>query len=432
MSDIAISVSNVSKCYHVFDDQRSRLLHTVWPAYTKGVQEVWALKEINFEIKRGESVAIIGRNGGGKSTLLEILTGTLTPTTGSIKVNGRVSALLELGSGFNPEYSGRDNVILNGLLLGLSKDDILRRFDEIEAFAEIGAAIDRPVKTYSSGMMMRLAFAVQVLCDPDILIIDEALSVGDFFFQQKCLSYISGLCSKGVTLLFVSHDMGSVRDLCSRAVYLQQGCLVWDGEVNAGIQLYLNEGQSIKKQKKELVPQENTQAANAPAVWGAGALWLAGSVEAKATQILAVKVENDCGVPIQEVRIGEKLRIAVWYRADEDKPVHISVTLKNRYDQVVNSTSSFTLDTTMPSSTNRDVTAYVFELEMTLEAGQYSAMVNLGHLGEKPNQGVVLDETSWFGPLEIRWDYLADTAPFLGMFGLPARAILNSQSRQEA
>jgi lipopolysaccharide transport system ATP-binding protein len=164
MSDIAISVSSISKCYRIFENERSRLMHAVYPARTKGMDEIWALKDINFEIKRGEAVAIIGRNGGGKSTLLEILTGTLTPTTGSIKVNGRVSALLELGSAFNPEYSGRDNVILNGLLMGLTKDEILGRFAEIEAFAEIGTAIDHTVKTYSSGMMMRLAFAVQVVC----------------------------------------------------------------------------------------------------------------------------------------------------------------------------------------------------------------------------------------------------------------------------
>ncbi|MDD5181287.1 MAG: ABC transporter ATP-binding protein, partial [Gallionellaceae bacterium] len=239
MTDIAISVRNVSKCYRVFDDQRSRLLHAIWPKHTKGMQEILALKDISFEIKRGEAVAIIGRNGGGKSTLLEILTGTLTPTTGEVKVHGRVSGLLELGSGFNPEYSGRDNVILNGLLLGLSREEILGRFDEIEAFAEIGAAIDRPVKTYSSGMTMRLAFAVQVLCEPDILIIDEALSVGDFFFQQKCLGFIRGLCAKGVTLLFVSHDMGTVRDICRRAVYLKQGHLHFFGETYLAIREYM-------------------------------------------------------------------------------------------------------------------------------------------------------------------------------------------------
>src|ERR1700682_106688 len=238
MTDIAISVRNISKCYRVFDDQRSRLLHAVWHKHTKGTQEVWALKDINFEIKRGESVAIIGRNGGGKSTLLEILTGTLTPTTGEVKVNGRVSGLLELGSGFNPAYSGKDNVILNGLLLGLSREEILSRFVEIEAFAEIGAAIDRPVKTYSSGMMMRLAFAVQVLTDPDILIIDEALSVGDFFFQQKCFTYIRSLREKGVTLLFVSHDMGTVRDLCNRAIWLDEGHLQFVGETQLAISQY--------------------------------------------------------------------------------------------------------------------------------------------------------------------------------------------------
>lgn len=420
MSDIAISVSNISKCYRVFDNQRSRLLHAVWPAHTKGMQEVWALKDINFEIKRGEAVAIIGRNGGGKSTLLEILTGTLTPTTGSVKVHGRVSALLELGSGFNPEYSGRDNVILNGLLLGLSKEDILSRFSEIEAFAEIGAAIDRPVKTYSSGMMMRLAFAVQVLCDPDILIIDEALSVGDFFFQQKCLSYIRGLCAKGVTLLFVSHDMGTVRDLCSRALYLHKGLLAWDGEVNTGIQHYLKESHPAETKKTRLVLKDHSSDAT---LWSEDALWRCAASEGDSTQILAVAVENVNGQPVQEVRIGERLRFVVWYRADELEPVHISLTLKNRYDQVINSTSSYSLGVSMPSSTGQKVVAFAIELDMNIEAGQYSAKVNLGRLGEKPNQGVVIDETTWFGPLEIRWDYLVDSAPFLGMFGIPARAV---------
>src|SRR6185295_15923251 len=182
---------------------------------------------------------IIGRNGSGKSTLLQIITGTLVPTTGELAVNGRVSALLELGSGFNPEYTGRDNVMMNGLILGLGRDEIARRFDEIAAFAEIGDAIDRPVKTYSSGMLMRLAFAVQVLTDPDILVIDEALSVGDFFFQQKCFGHMRALCEKGVTLAFVSHDMGTVRDLCGRAIYLRDGRVAFAGETSLAIHHYL-------------------------------------------------------------------------------------------------------------------------------------------------------------------------------------------------
>src|SRR3990167_3801909 len=227
-SNNVIEAVNINKCYSVYENRRSRILGSILPRYKLNAQNVQALKDINFTIKRGEAVAIIGRNGSGKSTLLEILTGTLTATSGIVHTHGRVSALLELGSGFNPEYTGRDNVILNGLLLGLSKKEILDRFQEIEDFAEIGVAINRPVKTYSSGMIMRLAFAVQVLCDPDILIIDEALSVGDFFFQQKCLRHVLNLCKRGLTLVFVSHDMGIVRDLCPRVLYLKQGQLLFD------------------------------------------------------------------------------------------------------------------------------------------------------------------------------------------------------------
>lgn len=426
MSDIAISVSNVSKCYRVFDDQHSRLLHAIWPTHTRGMQEVWAIKDISFEIRRGESVAIIGRNGGGKSTLLEILTGTLTPTTGSVKVNGRVSALLELGSGFNPEYSGRDNVVLNGLLLGLSKEVILSRFDEIEAFAEIGAAIDRPVKTYSSGMVMRLAFAVQVLCDPDILIIDEALSVGDFFFQQKCLSYIRNLCSKGVTLLFVSHDMGIVRDLCARAVYLRSGSLAWDGEVTAVIQYYLTQGagRAINNKYAISILEQPPSVETTTVISASDVLWRAEVDDVKVTKILSVTLESVEGQSIQAVRIGEIIRFMVQYQANEVEPVHISVTFKNRFDQVVSSTNSLALGLSMPGSTSSNTKTCIFELEMNLEAGQYSVMVNLCHLGGKPNQGIVLDETTWFGPIEVKWDYVTNTAPFLGMFGIPARAIL--------
>lgn len=422
MSDIAISVKNVSKCYRAFDDQRSRLLHAVWPRYTKGMQEVWALKDINFEIKRGEAVAIIGRNGGGKSTLLEILTGTLTPTTGSVKVNGRVSALLELGSGFNPEYSGRDNVILNGLLLGLSKDDILSRFGEIESFSGIGVSIDRPVKTYSSGMMMRLAFAVQVLCDPDILIIDEALSVGDFFFQQKCLSYIRTLCAKGVTLLFVSHDMGTVRDLCTRAVYLQQGCLAWSGEVNAAVQRYLTDDPSggtqatLTAMGQAKLPNGDPYTATP---WGSNALWQQ-QTSSKATQILAVVVEDAFGTEVLAARMGETLRFEVWYQAEEVAPVHVSVVLKNRYDQVVNCTSSYTLGLEMPSSLGRNIASFTLDLKMQLEAGQYSLQVSLGSVESQENQGRILDETPWLGPLALSWDYSTSAPPFYGMFGLPA------------
>ncbi|CNB43270.1 TPA: ABC transporter ATP-binding protein [Yersinia enterocolitica] len=425
MTNIAISVHNVSKCYRVFDDQRSRLLHAIWPKYIKGVQDVWALKDINFEVQRGEAVALIGRNGGGKSTLLEILTGTLTPTTGEVNVNGRVSALLELGSGFNPEYSGRDNVILNGLLLGLSKQEIVERFNEIETFAGIGAAIERPVKTYSSGMIMRLAFSVQVLCDPDILIIDEALSVGDFFFQQKCFSYIRGLRAKGVTLLFVSHDMGTVRDLCSRALYLQQGQMVWNGEVNAAIQRYLGGESSVKTSAvtaitlDEPMPQQKLTSEKP---WQSAALWQREIRADAVTQIVAVVIEDIAGNATQLVRLGETLRLIVWYQANEIEPVHVSVLLKNAYEQLVNCTSSYTLGIPMLASTDCNLATFTLDLDFNLEAGQYSIMVSLGVIGEQPNQGTILDETPYLGPLTVRWDYSTDIPPFFGMFGVPVRA----------
>lgn len=224
----AIRVENLSKCYQIYNQPRDRLRQFVFPRLHRIIglpskqyyQEFWALKDISFEIKKGETVAIIGRNGSGKSTLLQMICGTLSPTSGSIETHGRIAALLELGSGFNPEFTGRENVYLNASVLGLAKNQIDDRFDQIIAFADIGEFIDQPVKTYSSGMMVRLAFAVTAHVDADILIIDEALAVGDAFFQQKCMRFLRGFQDKNGTLLFVSHDTGAVLSLCEKAVML--------------------------------------------------------------------------------------------------------------------------------------------------------------------------------------------------------------------
>lgn len=189
----------------------------------KGYHDFHALRDVTFELRQGEAVGIMGRNGAGKSTLLQLIAGTLRPTSGTIEVNGRVAALLELGAGFNPDFSGRENVFLTGAVLGLSRADMESKFDEVAAFADIGEFIDQPVKTYSSGMMMRLAFAVNTCVDPDILIVDEALSVGDAPFQAKCFRRLRQLIDQGVSLLFVSHDLGTVRSICSRALWLKQG-----------------------------------------------------------------------------------------------------------------------------------------------------------------------------------------------------------------
>lgn len=229
--NIAIRVTNLSKCYQIYDAPRDRLKQFVVPRLLRLVRrepkqyfrEFWALKDVSFEIRKGETVGIIGRNGSGKSTLLQMICGTLTPTTGSIQTNGRIAALLELGSGFNPEFTGRENIYMNAAVLGLSREEVEARFDDIVAFADIGQFIEQPVKTYSSGMAVRLAFAVAIHVDPEILIVDEALSVGDELFQRKCFSRIEAIRASGSTILFVSHSGGTIVELCDRAVLLDGG-----------------------------------------------------------------------------------------------------------------------------------------------------------------------------------------------------------------
>jgi len=227
-----IRLDAISKCYRIFQNPQDRVKQALVDRF-QGVlgrknasplyREHWALRDVSFELQAGEAVGILGRNGAGKSTLLQIIAGTLEPTAGTVQTKGRITALLELGSGFNPEFTGRENVILNAQILGLSREDALSRFDDIAAFADIGDFIDQPVKTYSSGMMMRLAFAVQTAVDPMVLIIDEALSVGDMFFQAKCMNRINKLLDSGVALLFVSHDIGVVRQICKRAILFEAG-----------------------------------------------------------------------------------------------------------------------------------------------------------------------------------------------------------------
>ena len=202
---IAISLKNVSKVFRRYRRPVERLKEILIPGKSRA-EEFWALRNINLEIPKGETLGIIGRNGSGKSTLLQIIAGTLTPTTGELELNGRVSALLELGSGFNPEFTGRQNVFFNGRVLGLSQEEVAEKFDQIAAFADIGDFIDQPIKTYSSGMVVRLAFAVVAHTEPSILIVDEALAVGDAKFQAKCIKRIRDMKNNGVTLLFVSHD----------------------------------------------------------------------------------------------------------------------------------------------------------------------------------------------------------------------------------
>jgi lipopolysaccharide transport system ATP-binding protein len=235
--DIRIRVEGLSKRYEMYSQPSDRLKQMILPRFQRAMgrsphayfKEFWALRDVSFNVRRGETVGIVGRNGSGKSTLLQMICGTIHPTLGRFEVDGRISALLELGAGFNPEFTGRENVLLSGLVYGIPEEEIRRKYDEVLDFAGIGEFIDQPVKTYSSGMYVRLAFAVAINVSPDLLVVDEALAVGDEAFQRKCLARIDAICESGATVLFVSHSAGTVVELCDRAILLDGGEMLMEG-----------------------------------------------------------------------------------------------------------------------------------------------------------------------------------------------------------
>lgn len=439
MSDaIAISVQNISKAYRIWERPAARLTSPLIDAAGKltgirafrqqaahGYRDFWALKDISFEVRKGESVGIIGRNGSGKSTLLQIIAGTLQPTVGAARVDGRVAALLELGSGFNPDFTGRENVFLNGTVLGLTRREMEARFDEIAAFADIGDFIDQPIKTYSSGMMVRLAFAVQTAVEPEILIVDEALSVGDFFFQQKCFKRIAELRARGTTFLFVSHDLGSVRSLCERTLYLKHGRTVLFGETQPVVAAYYAEGADPAAPAPGSTPDPaKTRAVSASlksqALWWADAT--APSQPALPVQLVGLIVCDDAGRPCTRAKTGHVLHFKILFRAAEDGQYHAALELKNRYDQIVTSLSSYTSGLA-PIALKAGQTATLdLAVNLNFEGGRYSAQVLLAVPSALANRAARLDSSPWVGPIEVTWDYENERAPFLGMFGPQVQA----------
>ncbi len=234
----AICIKNAGKCYQIYERPLDRLKQSFWRGKKKFFREFWAVRNASFEIRKGETVGIIGSNGSGKSTLLQLICGILNPSVGELEVDGRIAALLELGAGFNPEFTGRENVFMNAAIMGLSGPEIEERYNDIVAFANIGQFIDHPVKTYSSGMYVRLAFATAINVSPDILVVDEALSVGDVRFQQKCMAKIRQFCKTG-TVIFVSHDTSAITELCTRAIWIESGKICMDGLPKFVVEKYL-------------------------------------------------------------------------------------------------------------------------------------------------------------------------------------------------
>ncbi len=268
-----IEVKNLTKVYKMYKNPGERVKESLFPKkYSHKIRDFYALRDVSFNIEKGETVGIIGKNGSGKSTLLKILTGVINQTEGIKEMRGSISALLELGTGFNPEYTGIENIYLNGTIMGIPREEMSAKIEEICEFAEIGDFINQPVKNYSSGMFVRLAFAVAINTDPEILIVDEALAVGDYRFQAKCYNKFEEMKEKGKTILFVSHDIDAVRRFCSRAIWLDGGKVVMDGDVNNVSSKYMefitsNETDAMaiinkKKKEKELVEEKQFDAIN--------------------------------------------------------------------------------------------------------------------------------------------------------------------------
>lgn len=423
-----IKVSGVSKAFRLYNRRLDRIKETFHPFKKKYYEPFWALKDISFEVEKGEAIGIIGRNGSGKSTLLQILCGIIKPTAGNVKVEGRISALLELGAGFNPEFTGKENVYLNAAILGFSKKEMDERYDDIVRFAEIGEFIDNPVKTYSSGMYVRLAFAVHACMDPQILIVDEALSVGDFFFQQKCMKHMLSLRKKKVTLIFVSHDSSMVRDLCDKVVYLQNGQQRYFGPSRKAIQLYYQEG-AVQLQPNECQIDENLDLISFPKneqlhivdILKKKAIWMAkegdktNNLEARLAAVIVLDSENEMTM---KFRMGEKIKFKVLYQTFTENPIHVSVTVKNRYNQIINCNGSYISEIEPLKVKKGSYIIFEFQMECGIELGHYSFSFNLSKIS-LPNRGITIDETPWLGPLAIDWDFENKKAPFLGMFNIP-------------
>ncbi len=395
-SDIAISVRGLSKYYEFEHVGEWSLFGRRGRRRQRSGKGYLALSDVSFDIPRGQAVGLIGRNGAGKSTLLQILTGSLQPSEGEVKVHGRVSALLELGAGFNPEFTGRENIFLAGAVLGMSAAEIRAKYQAIIDFADIGEFIDHPVKSYSSGMMVRLAFALQVHVDPDVLIVDEALSVGDIFFQQKCIAKIREILQRGVTLLFVSHGLNSVKSLCSRAIHLERGVVRADGPADEVCDAYQNSMTSSSLQDWKLAVEASKMADDGESAMSVGRLRGAageqadpgferrlsqrsGSGELRFTGMLVL---DEGGNAVHAIEQAGRVRVRAYMQAHADIPEGAALGILLR-DAAGVDLMAFNTDFyrhRLPALEAGRAYAWELELDLPLARGYYSL-----HCGIKPH-----------------------------------------------
>lgn len=389
MCDTAIEVSDVTKVYRLYERQRDRLWETLGLDRKKTYKEKYALNHVSFRVKRGETVGIIGTNGSGKSTMLKLITGVLIPTAGSIRVDGRISALLELGAGFNMEYTGIENVYLNGAMIGFTKEEIDARLDDIISFADIGDYINQPVKSYSSGMFVRLAFAVAINIDPEILIVDEALSVGDVFFQSKCYRKFEEFRRAGKTILFVSHDLSAISRYCDRAILLNQGDLIYDGTPKEAIDLY----KKVLVGQYEEKPAEQPEAADGEKreIQGIGSdsgLWKSrypvnpSLIEygEKNGEIVDYALLDENGLMTSNFLKGTVFTVRMKIRAHADilEPI-FAFTIKNMKGIEICGTNTTMEHVPVPTMHDGDEHVVEFTQKMDLQGGEY--LLSLGCTG---------------------------------------------------
>ncbi len=443
-SEPLIEASGLSKVYRIWDSPSSRLSAPILQAaagllpkdssarrklaerVSSKCRDFHALKDVNFVVRKGEATGIIGRNGSGKSTLLQLIAGTLTPTSGTVRVMGTVSALLELGSGFNPDFSGRENVFLNGAIFGLTRSEMQGKFEEIAEFAEIGEYIEQPVKTYSSGMMVRLAFSVAFSVQPDILIIDEALSVGDVFFQQKCFKKLHEMLEKGTTLLFVSHDMEAVRNLCEQVVLLDHGQVNFLGAPDETVSRYYALYGKKASGRFAKTPAAIADAAIVPAAAKADLLAhnILGSAKSRHgggnLEAAALTVENEHGahsLRIEMTRIAT-LRVLLRARAAIAEP-SVGLNLYDRMANLVFAGGTRQLGVVLAPMAAGEERIVTLRLTCSIQPAAYTFSIETSEpSAEGANFGFLHDKHEGLGPLVVHYDH-ANTWPFYGIARLP-------------
>jgi lipopolysaccharide transport system ATP-binding protein len=362
-----ISIRNLGKCYHVYNRPQDRLKQALFRWKKQYFREFWALRNVSFEVFPGDSVGILGRNGGGKSTLLQLIAGTLTPTEGEVEIRGRIAAMLELGSGFNSEFTGRENVYLKGSILGIPRQEMEQRFDAIASFADIGEFMDQPLKTYSSGMSARLAFAVAFSVEPDVMIVDEILAVGDIGFQQRCLSRLRQLRDGGMTMLFVSHSPDAVRSVCDRALFLDHGQPRYFGSSERATDLYLAH---IREQANQdaLETQRDLQKSIRFAKPVAGKTrYGTGHVQIEKVELLDAK-----GEPRRAFRLGDQITLEATVRAHMDiADLSVSFLVRDMTGVDLMGTATFDERFAVPPLRRGEHGTIRFTFENTLRPGNF-------------------------------------------------------------